>query len=30
MAYPNPEKLKDFYIKMGYHMVQTEYFKKIA
>ncbi len=30
MAYPNPEKLKDFYIKMGYHMVQTEYFKKIS
>lgn len=30
MAYPNPEKLKNFYLKIGYHEVQSEYFKKLA
>lgn len=28
MKYPNPEKLKNFYEKIGYNLVQVEYFKK--
>lgn len=30
MAHPNPDRLKDFYQKINYTFVQSEYFKKIA
>lgn len=30
MEFPNPERLKDFYKKIGYFPVQYEYFKKIS
>lgn len=28
MKHPNPEKLQNFYEKIGYNLVQVEYFKK--
>jgi hypothetical protein len=30
MAHPNPDRLKDFYLKIDYTFVQSEYFKKIS